>query len=212
MIELYKRIRQRREALAMSQDDLAKKLGYKSRSSINKIELGENDIPQSKITAFAKALDTTPTWLMGWGDDHTGRIETLPSNIIPIDTKKIPLLGKIAAGQPILAVREFDAYVECGAEVQADFALRVKGDSMIGARIFDGDIVFIREQPIVSNGEIAAVIMNGEEVTLKRFRQVGNMVILSPENPAYEDIVVDLNNNTEVRILGKAIAFQSDVR
>ncbi len=66
MLELYKRIRQRREELGMSQDELAKKLGYKSRSSINKIEKGENDIPQSKIIAFAEALDTTPEYLMGW--------------------------------------------------------------------------------------------------------------------------------------------------
>ena len=66
MLELYKRIRQRREQLAMSQDELAKRLGYKSRSSINKIEKGENDIPQSKIVAFANALMVTPEYLMGW--------------------------------------------------------------------------------------------------------------------------------------------------
>ncbi len=65
---INKRIRQRREMLGLSQDELAKKLGYKSRSSINKIEKGENDIPQSKILAFAEALNTTPEYLMGWND------------------------------------------------------------------------------------------------------------------------------------------------
>lgn len=66
MSELYRRIRARREELGMSQEELANKLGYKSRSSINKIEKGENDIPQSKIVSFAKALRTTPEFLMGW--------------------------------------------------------------------------------------------------------------------------------------------------
>ena len=71
MLELYKRIRQRREELGMSQEELAQKLGYKSRSSINKIEKGENDIPQSKIVAFAEALSTTPEYLMGWNSQKT---------------------------------------------------------------------------------------------------------------------------------------------
>lgn len=66
MLEIYKRIRARREELGISQEELAKRLGYKSRSSINKIEKGENDIPQSKIVAFAEALRTTPERLMGW--------------------------------------------------------------------------------------------------------------------------------------------------
>lgn len=66
MLELYDRIRMRREELNLSQDELARKLGYRSRSSINKIEKGINDIPQSKIKAFASALDTTPEYLMGW--------------------------------------------------------------------------------------------------------------------------------------------------
>jgi len=69
MLELYKRIKSRREELSMSQDELARRMGYKSRSSINKIEKGENDIPQSKIKAFAEALNTTPEYLMGWSSD-----------------------------------------------------------------------------------------------------------------------------------------------
>lgn len=70
MSDIYKRIRTRREELNLSQEELAKKMGYKSRSSINKIEMGENDIPQSKVEAFAKALDTTPAYLMGWDESR----------------------------------------------------------------------------------------------------------------------------------------------
>lgn len=68
MSEIYKRIKARREELNLSQDELAKRMGYKSRSSIAKIESGENDIPQSKVEAFAKALLTTPSYLMGYNE------------------------------------------------------------------------------------------------------------------------------------------------
>ena len=145
MLEIYKRIRARREELGISQEELAKRMGYKSRSSINKIEKGENDIPQSKIVAFAKALRTTPEALMGWEQSPAPAAGDLPDlpNIFPIQTKKVPLLGTIAAGVPIYADENFDGYRECTEDVDADFCLKIQGDSMIGARINDGDIVFI---------------------------------------------------------------------
>ena len=79
MLEIYKRIRARREELGISQEELAKRLGYKSRSSINKIEKGENDIPQSKIVAFAEALRTTPERLMGWEQSPAPASDDLPA-------------------------------------------------------------------------------------------------------------------------------------
>ena len=82
MSNIYENIRTRREQLGMSQEDLARKMGYKSRSSINKIESGENDIPQSKIEAFAKALNTTPAYLMGWEDASKAKIEENKTNTI----------------------------------------------------------------------------------------------------------------------------------
>ena len=212
MLEIYKRIRARREELGISQEELAKRMGYKSRSSINKIEKGENDIPQSKIVAFAQALRTTPEALMGWEQSPapaSGDLPDLP-NIFPIRTKKVPLLGTIAAGVPIYADENFDGYRECTEDIDADFCLKIQGDSMIGARINDGDIVFIKKQPDVDNGEIAAVLIE-EEATLKRVYKEKDSLILQAENPKYAPIVYTAESYVECRIMGKAIAFQSDI-
>lgn len=134
------------------------------------------------------------------------------NNIIPIQTQRIPLLGEIACGKPIYADEDRESYVEVGTDIKADFCLRARGDSMIGARIQDGDIVFIRNQPMVDNGEIAAVII-GDEATLKRvfFYKEESKLILSPENPKHPPLVYIGEQLENVRILGKAIAFQSDL-
>ena len=184
MLEIYKRIRARREELGISQEELAKRMGYKSRSSINKIEKGENDIPQSKIVAFAQALRTTPEALMGWEQSPAPVSDDLPANVFPIHTKKVPLLGTIAAGVPIYADENFDGYRECTKDIDADSCLKIQGDSMIGARINDGDIVFIKKQPDVDNGEIAAVLIE-DEATLKRVYKEKDSLILQAENPKY---------------------------
>jgi len=209
MLEIFKRIRARREELGISQEELAKRLGYKSRSSINKIEKGENDIPQSKIVAFAQALQTTPECLMGWAQPTATALPNIP-NIFPLKTKKVPLLGTIAAGTPIYAEENFDGYRESTEDVHADFCLKIKGDSMIGARINDGDIVFIRKQPDVKNGEIAAVLIDGE-ATLKRVYKKNGSLVLQAENPKYAPIVCSAKTCDECIIMGKAVTFQSDV-
>lgn len=170
MSTIGNRIRNRREELGLSQDELGKRLGYKSRSSINKIELDQRNLTQSKIKAIADALETTPSYIMGWDEpDQKFDEEKLKffDNLFPITVKKFPLLGNIACGKPITANEEKELYVEAGAEIEADFCLRAKGDSMIRARIYDGDIVFIRKQSMVDNGEIAAVVID-DEATLKR--------------------------------------------
>ena len=114
-----------------------------------------------------------------------------------------------------LALDDFDSYVEAGTDIQADFCLRCKGDSMINARIFDGDIVFIRAQQSVNNGEIAAVQVNGDsEATLKRVEYLPerNLIFLKPENPKYDTLTYANEELGQIRIIGKAVAFQSDVR
>jgi len=202
-------IKQRREELGMTQEELAKKLGYKSKSTINKIEAGINDIVQSKVIAFAEALDTTPAYLMGWSSKE--EIMSIP-NIIPLPTtKKVPLIGKIACGDPITAVENIEDYIDMPDDVHADFALTCQGDSMINARIVDGDIVYIRQQPEVENGEIAAVLIDGE-ATLKRVYYQKGKIILQPENPAYAPLIFEKDEILDVRILGKAIYFLSKVR
>ena len=188
-------------------EEVAKAVGV-SRQTIQRYETGIiSNIPSDKIESIAKALNVTPGYLMGW--ELSPDIPDYP-NIFHIETKKIPLLGKIAAGQPVLTEECFDSYVQCGNVINADFCLRVQGDSMINARIYDGDIVFIKHQPEVENGEIAAVAID-DAVTLKRVYISDNFVELRAENPKYKPMVFDKANCLSFRILGKAIAFQGDI-
>lgn len=134
-------------------------------------------------------------------------------NIVPITTKKIPIIGEIACGEPIFTNEEYESYVEVGASIKADYGLRAHGDSMINARIMDGDIVFIQKQETVNNGEIAAVVVE-DRATLKRiyyYPQEGR-IILQAENPAYAPLIYEGEELNNIHILGKAIAFQSDVK
>lgn len=134
------------------------------------------------------------------------------NNIYKIDKIKLPFLGNVACGEPIYADEDRESYIMVGTDIQADFCLQCKGDSMINARIHDGDIVFVRKQDIVNNGEIAVVIID-DEATLKRFYyyKEQNMVILRPENNKYQDIVLTGEELEKVKVIGKAVAFQSDV-
>ena len=147
---------------------------------------------------------------------HLGRNQKveLPSanNIIPLPkTKRIPLLGKIACGSPITAEENVEDYVDVPEFTHADFALTCQGDSMIGARILDGDIVYIRLQPEVENGEIAAVLIDGE-ATLKRVYYQKGKIILQPENNNYPPLIYEKDEILDVRILGKATYFMSKVK
>lgn len=207
MDTIGKRMRLARINKQKTLEDIAKAVGV-SRQTIQRYESGViGNIPYDKIEGIAKALNVTPGYLMGW--EQLPDIPGFP-NIFPIETKKIPLLGKIAAGQPVMAEECFDSYVQCGTDIHADFCLRVQGDSMINARIYDGDIVFIHKQPEVENGEIAAVAID-DEVTLKRVYMSDNFVELRAENPKYKPMVFNQSNCLNFRILGKAIAFQGDI-
>ena len=204
MLTLYENIKTRREELGMTKVRLAELVGY-DRSMITKIEQGKVDLTQSKISAIAKALQTTTMKLMG---DEEG--DDTPSNILPLPkTRKIPLLGTIACGEPILATENVAEYVDMDTDIHADFALRCNGDSMINARIFDGDIVYIRKQNSVENGEIAAVLIDGveseSEATLKRFFRENDKIRLSAENPMYADKQYYGEEMNQVRVIGKAV-------
>lgn len=133
-------------------------------------------------------------------------------NIFKIEKKKFPLLGTVACGEPIFADEDRESYVMAGTDINADFCLKCKGDSMINARIYDGDIVFIKKQDMVNNGEIAVVII-GDEATLKRvyYYRDQNFLLLKAENPRFKDLEYRNEEIETIRILGKAIAFQSDV-
>ena len=210
-----KRIKDLRTSLGMTQDELAKLTGYKSRSSIQKIESGERDITQSTIAAFAKALKVTPSVIMGWEENNENNTAPDYSNIkgiMPLpEMRKVPLLGAIACGEPIY--REEDEWISLPNDIKADFCLRCQGDSMIDARINDGDIVFIKSCPEVENGQIAAVSIDNE-VTLKRvfYYPEKNRLVLYPENKAYEPFVYMNEELNDIRILGRAVMFLSRVK
>lgn len=207
MLDIYQRIKMRREELGLSQEALAKRMGYKSKSSINKIEMGINDIPQSKVLAFARALNTTTAYLMG--DDDSREINSIPPGFEPLPkTVKRPLVGSIACGEPITAEQNIEDYVDVPETMRCDFCLRCKGDSMVEAGIHDGDVVYIHIQPEVENGQIAAVRIDGE-ATLKRvFWDDDNRVLqLVPANSAYMPKVYSGPALDSVHIEGLAVGF-----
>lgn len=206
------------EAMAlrgMRASDLAKRTGL-SKARISQYVHGKFIPKSDAILTIAEVLGVSELWLMGKtaSMEPTRRAEIpCPENVSPLRLCRYPILGEIACGAPILAVEDPDAGYVTAAETNADFCLTAKGDSMIGARIFDGDEVFIQQTDLVENGEIAAVVVDGE-ATLKRvyYYPEEEKLILSPENPAYEPLVFVGRELADIRILGRAVAFQAKLR
>ncbi len=146
-------------------------------------------------------------------DDTKEQEEFLESDPIPAGVHRpapmgrAPLLGRIACGEPILAEENIEDYVDLPKHITADFALECRGDSMIGAGIQDGDVVYIRQQPEVENGQIAAVLVGDEEATLKRFYFDGQAIQLVAENPKFAPMVFTGEDINKVRVIGRAVAF-----
>ena len=207
MATLYDRIKSRRTELGLTVEELAHKMGYKDKSSISKIENGKADIPQSKIAAFADALQTTPPYLMGWEEQPEPKKPTIPPGFEPMPKmKKIPLIGSIACGEPITAEQNIEKMVDVPENIRCDFSLTCHGDSMVDAGIHDKDVVYIRIQPEVENGEIAAVRIDGE-ATLKRVYYNPGTLTLMPANPAYAPMIYTGPQLEEVHIEGKAVGW-----
>ncbi len=200
--DLSSRIRQRREQLSLSQEELAARMGYRSKSSITKLEKGINDLPRAKLEELAAALDTTPAWLMGLAD-----LLCPPPGFEPLpEMARVPLVGSIACGTPITAEQNIECYIGVPAAWHADFALTCHGSSM-APTICDGDIVCIRRQPEVEQGEIAAVRI-GEEATLKHFHRQGETVMLLADNTAVCPPMVFAGPQLEeIQIEGRAVGF-----
>lgn len=198
----------------MTLEQLGDKCGV-GKSTVRKWENGMiKDMRRDKIEKLANALGVSPSHFFEYNTASNSNIDKI-GNIYPIEIHRLPMLGEIACGKPRFTNEDRESYVDAGTNVKADFCLKAKGDSMINARIHDGDIVFIHRQDIVENGEIAAVVVNHDsEATLKRFfyyRERATL-ILKPENPAYEDLIFQNEELNDVHVLGKAIAFQSDVK
>lgn len=192
----------------MSQEELATRLGYKSRSTIAKIESGENDLTQSKIVAFAEALNTTARWLLDYDDSDT----TLPPGTHRPQFKKVPMLGYAAAGQPLEDLNQDTPYYDIENKYDVDFCITVRGDSMIDANINDGDIVFIKSMPEVPNGKIACVEIDNEKVCLKRFYKAGKTVSLASANSKYAPMFFTEDTCESIKVLGLAVLRQSEIQ
>lgn len=212
MARFSERLRQLRTARDLSQMEFSKQIGI-SKSSVNMYERGEREPGLETLEAIADYFNVDMDYLLGKTDIVNKSLwPSLPANIIPMpEMRKIPLIGSIACGAPILAEENIEEYIQVPKHIKADFGLTCKGDSMINARIYDNDIVYIRQQEQVENGEIAAVLIDGE-ATLKRVKLLPDRIILQPENPLYDPLVFRGEEMNTVHILGKAVAFTSAVR
>nr|DAN88212.1 MAG TPA: LexA repressor [Caudoviricetes sp.] len=217
-----------REARGLSLDDFAK-LSGRSKGYISYIERGINPRSGQPISptadtlqALAQAMEISTSDLFDMLDDdqtitfkeNTGshKASSIPDdpNVFVPKLKKVPLLGTTAAGEPILSDEYFEGYV--GTTANADFCLRVHGDSMTGIGIYDGDIVFVKSQNEAESGQVVVVRIDGDAVTLKRFYRHAGSVILQSENPAYPPMIFNANNCDDFRILGIAVIKQSIIQ
>lgn len=224
-------IRQYRIEHGISQRSFAK-MSSLSNAYISMLENGINpstgrpvSISISLLQKLAVAMNTTIDYIVDNIEDTPvellEEIEILsnlkneklspltPSpNLMPIEPmERIPLLGAIACGYPILAQENIEDYIDLPRTIKADFALTCEGDSMIDAGIKDGDVVYIRSQPEVQNGQIAAVLVDGESATLKRFFFNDGVVTLMAANQSYPPIVKAGSDVEQVRVLGLAVGL-----
>lgn len=204
-------IKMRRIELELTQKDIADALGV-SEGTVSRWESGDiNNMRRDRIFRLAQILRVPAVALL---QDEIETNSTPPANILPVPrTSKIPLLGTIACGEPLLAEENIEDEVDLPEHIRADFALRCKGDSMINARIFDGDIVYIHQCSEVANGKIAAVRV-GDEATLKRVYYFPDdaRLVLRPCNPMYSDMIYTGPELEDIEIIGEAVAFTSLVR
>ncbi len=199
------RLRQLRKEDNLTQKELAAKLGL-AFSTISMYERGIREPDFETTEAIADYFNVSMDFLLGKSTS------TAPmGNIIPMPKfNTVPLLGTIACGEPILATENLDGEVSIPDDIKADFALRCSGDSMIDARIMDGDIVYIHQQPTVNNGEIAAVLID-DEATLKKVYLSEGTITLVACNTNYQPFVYSGEKLNEIRILGKAVGFTSRI-
>ena len=204
MKSVGQRIRERRESLHMSQEELANRLGYKSRSSINKIEIDGRRVPQNKIKDIADALQTTPAYIMGW-EEETVKVEPL---FLESSFLRIPLFDGLSCGTGAFVDEQAMDYITIPSTMlkpnREYFANYASGDSMIGQNIQDGDLMIFERCSQIENGQIGSFILDGEEATCKIFkrdRKTG-LILLLPANNAYDPIPIQRDNH-QFRIVGK---------
>ena len=206
-MSIGKIIKEERRKQGFSQEDLAKAIGS-TKQAIYKYETGiVTNIPTEKIEKIASFLGVTPSYLLGWQNEDNS-----PMGMFPIKTKRLPLLGNVACGEPIFAEDSKEAFISADSDIDADFCLIAKGDSMINARIFDGDLLFVKKTEIVDNGDIAVVLIE-DEATVKRFYydREENTLTLIPENPLYRPMRYSGSELDSIRVLGRVVAGQYSI-
>lgn len=207
-----------RQEHGMSMDKFSKASGiskaYISMLEKNRTQRGEEPAPSIEMYRnVAHAIGVSVDELVRMVDGKVTLTTPIPSNATPLEfsrLKKIPIMGRIAAGAPIYAEENIEGYTYTDLNGDHEyFGLRVHGDSMDAARIHDGDVVIVRRQETVENGQIAVCLIDGQEATLKRFSQNGNIVTLMPQstNPANQPFVFDLRE-THVDILGLVVRVE----
>ncbi len=210
------RLREGLDLRGMKQIELAIRSGI-SKYSISHYLKGDWEGKQDAVYELARALNVSEAWLMGYDvpaersapkvSVQLDKKPTIPPGFMPLPKmKKVPLIGAIACGDPITAIQNREGDVNAPVDMRCDFALKCRGESMIGAGIHDGDVVYIRIQPEVENSEIAAVRI-GEEATLKRVYLHSDYIELRPENPAFESIIRRREEMNDVQIEGKAVGW-----
>lgn len=197
----------------LTQDGLADQLGI-AKSTVSMYENGQRTPPFEMMEKIADYFNVDMDYLRGKTHLSGALYDPLSvSGILPPPTtSKKPRLGRISCGKPIDSAENFEGYDDVPDHIQCDFTLICEGDSMIGARIQDGDVVYIRQQPTVENGQIAAVLVDGTEKLLKRVLLKPNRIILQAENRAYEPLIFDGEEMNRVSIIGRAVGFTSVIR
>lgn len=216
MADIGRRIKERREELKMTQQELADRLGYRNKSSIAKIETGTNDIVQSKVVEFAKVLDTTVADLMGWtvAEEAANAVSTLATKALKESKKgvSIKVLGRVAAGVPIEAVEDIidtEEITEELAKTGEFFGLQLHGNS-VEPRMCEGDVVIVRKQDDAESGDIVIAMINGDDATCKRLRKYRDGIELISNNPSYEPMFFSNQDIQEkpVKIIGKVVELR----
>ncbi|MDI9521538.1 MAG: XRE family transcriptional regulator [Bacillota bacterium] len=204
-MEVWSRnIRDLREAENISQSELARRLKFSSGSIISLYESGDRRPSLESFQKIADYFGVTVSYLIEGEQDVATTY-----NLAGVKRRTIPILGNIAGGEPIWADEDYTETLSVDDETVCDFALRVVGDSM-APYIQDGDIVFVRSQPSVENGQIAVVLID-DSATLKRFYKIKNGVQLVPSNPAYEPFVYLGKEAESIRVLGKAVRYTRNI-
>lgn len=209
-MKISEKIQRLRAENNMTQEEFGKIAGA-SNKTVSSWEKGEKTPRLKYVQKICSHFDIDMHLFVD--EDNNIYKRTIPDSAMPIDLsklKRIPVLGRIAAGTPIYAEENIEGYTYTDLNGGGEyFGLRVRGDSMNAARIQDGDIVIVRRQDIVDNGQIAVCLIDGEEATLKRFSQSGNIVTLMPQstNPAHQPFIFDIAK-THVDILGLVVRVE----